>query len=273
MRLGNSNLDAPDPEFSDIPHQEGMSRWVISHRNMMNDQLHHRVRFAGEAKCKACEKGIVYTSLESATAHFRQMHMVSSMTEESLHYYILPLESALEERLVEEQLNVLRIGRDGMIAMLQKLISLQDGVVYDDEFRGQRGLPYQLLEAFRWIFVFVCMVSLVLHEISWFYKDELVQKASKDLTSPKIHTQKQMLSRVGSTTVNLIRNAERALISPTSFVQDDGPENFLISVGPHYVITRIVCNLLRAPVHKHKRAVDLYETLTKHLVRVMLFTP
>lgn len=104
----------------------------------------------------------------------------------------------------------------------------------------------------------------------WFYNDELVQKASKDLTSPKIHTQKQMLSRVRSTTVNLIRNAERALISPTSFVQDDGPENFLISVGPHYVITRIVCNLLRAPVHKHKRAVDLYETLTKHLVSIRL---
>lgn len=187
-----------------------------------------------------------------------------------MQYYILSLANALEERLVEEQLDVLRIGRDGMIAMLQKLISIQDGVIYDDEFRGQRGLPYQLLEAFKWIFVFVSMVSLVLHEISWFYKDELVQKDTKDLTSPKIHTQKQMLSRVRSTTENIIRNAERALISPVSFVQDDGPENFLISVGPHYVITRIVCNLLRTPVHKHRRAVDLYETLTKNLVSILL---
>lgn len=249
-------------------HEKSTSRWVISRTSLRNDQIHQRVRFTDDTKCKECEKGTIYPSIESATAHFRQIHMASPMTEEDMRYHIRPLASAIKERLIEEQLDVLQVGRDAMTAMLQKLISIQDGVIYDDEFRGGRGLPYQLLEAFKWIFMFVCVVSLAFHEVTRFYKDPLAQKDSKDLTSPKIRTQKQLLLKVRSTTENLIRNAERALISPVSLTQDDGLGSFLISVGPHYVITKIICNLLRMPVHNHKRAVDLYKTYTDSLVSV-----
>lgn len=155
-----------------------------------------------------------------------------------------------------------------MISVLRKLVYIQDGVIYEDEFREQRGLPYQLLEAFKWIFVFVCAVPLVFHEISWFYKEDLVHKDAKDLTSPKIQTQKEMLLKANSATETLIRKAERALTSPSSFVHDGDPENFLISVGPHYVVTKIGCNLLRMPIHNHKRVVDLYETYTKNIVSI-----
>lgn len=192
--------------------------------------------------------------------------MLGSMADGSIRSFVLPLAIALEERLAEDQSSLLRSGRDTMISILKKLVSIQDGVTYDNEFREQRGLPHPLLEAVKWIFLYVSSISRILHELSWFYKDDLCQKDPKNLTSPKIRAQKYHLAKIGSKVEDLIRKAERALASPTTMTGNSEPGGLHISVGQHYVATQVICNLLRTPIQNNERIVPMYEAITKQLV-------
>lgn len=160
-----------------------------------------------------------------------------------------------------------------MGSILRKLVLIQEGVVSDNEFREQRGLPKQLLEAFKWVIVFVCAVPHLLHQIAFFYKTDLVNKTPKHLTSSRIRSQKHLLLKVRLTAEDLIRKAERALVSPEPLTKEYGLESFLISVGPHYVAMQIVCNLIKMPTHNHKHVTELYETYTRNLVSVSLMIP
>ncbi|KAI3318945.1 hypothetical protein HD806DRAFT_510458 [Xylariaceae sp. AK1471] len=271
--FSDMGADSPDPDFPDEATHEKKSRWVVSRKRIFENELQNQVPRANDKNCKACERGIVYHSMESAVTHLQRVHMLHSKPAKDLHHYLLPIPSALEERLREEHHEVFKSSRDSMLSVLRKLISIQDGVVYDDEFRERRGLPYELLEAFKWIFVFACAVPRTLHEITWLYKDHLSCGHEKSLASSKIQRQKQMLLKVSSTIEDFIRKAERALMSPTSFFDDENPKSFIVSVGPHYLATKILCNILRMPIHNHKRVVDLYETHTKNLWSQILRYP
>lgn len=198
--------------------------------------------------------------------HLRGRHVLGSLPEDRLRFYVIPEASALLERRREDQHELLQNSRNAMAAVLQKLVYIQDGVTYDDEFREQRGLPHHLIDSLRWIVVYICAVPHIFHQISWLYGDDLPDKAAKHLASSKIRRQMNLLSKVGLEAEDQVRKAERALISPTSFSSEHGPESFLVSVGPHYLATQIVGNLLRLPVLNQKHASDLYNAYTSNLV-------
>ncbi|KAI6080998.1 hypothetical protein F4821DRAFT_40137 [Hypoxylon rubiginosum] len=265
--------DAPDPDIPDTFRHDKKLRWVLSRKRIRGYDQRERRQAPENAKCEECETGTVYSSMESAIAHFRKSHMVGSMTDSNIRIFVLPLAAALEERLAEEQSSLLQGARDAMVSILRKLVSIQDGVTYDNEFREQRGLPLYLLQAITWIFLYVCSVSRVLHELSWFYKDDLCQKDPKNLASSKIRTQLNYLTRISSKVEDLVRKAERELASPTTAVEENGPGSFLISVGQHYVATRVICNLLRTPIHNNKHIVPIYQALTKKLASQIIRNP
>ncbi|RYP47236.1 hypothetical protein DL768_006679 [Monosporascus sp. mg162] len=258
--------DVDDPDFVEPPIRDTPPKFVISRTRTLEDGVRYRDPAGKDEKCKDCNRGTVYTNFESALAHLRLSHIIGSIAEDRLHYYVVPVEVALLERRREDQQELLQTSRNMMVAILQKLVYIQDGVIYDDDFREQRGLPHQLLDSFRWIVVFICTVPHILHGISWLYKDDLTRGDPKHLTSSKIRKQLHLLSRVGLAAEDQIRKAERALISPTSFSTDTGTESFLVSVGPHYLATQLVCNLLGMALHNQKHAADLYETYTNNLI-------
>ncbi|KAI1073921.1 hypothetical protein F5B20DRAFT_574473 [Whalleya microplaca] len=275
LLVNDNGTEASDPDIPDTSMQERKSRWVVSQTRMLtgSHELRNRPRTVDDTKCKECERGTVYSNMESAITHIRRAHVADSMTEESPRYYVLPLLDALHERLADSQFDLLRCSRDTMASILQKLVSIQDGVIYDNEFREQRGLPWQLLEAFKWIFIYVSGVSHLLHQISWFYKDELRHKNIKYLTSAKIRIKKHLLSKVGLTIEDLVRKAERVLVSPTTLMEEDNPEGFVKSVGQHYVAARIVCNLLRMPLRNNKQISNTCETYTRSLASQITRNP
>ncbi|KAI1771541.1 hypothetical protein F4818DRAFT_206615 [Hypoxylon cercidicola] len=267
------NSEAPDPDIPDTYKHNKKPRWVLSRKHILDYDLRERRQAPDHATCNECEIGTVYSSMESAIAHFRRAHMVGSMAEGDIRSFIISLDIAIEQRLAEDQSSLLRSGRDTMVSVLRKLVSIQDGVTYDNEFREQRGLPHHLLEAIKWIFLYVCGVSRVLRELSWLYKDDLSQKDAKSLTSSKIGAQRHHLTKIGLKIEDLVRKAERALSSPTNTMEEKGPGSFLISVGQHYVATRVICNLLRTPIHNNKHIIPMYEALTKKLRSQIIRNP
>ncbi|KAJ8129697.1 hypothetical protein O1611_g3932 [Lasiodiplodia mahajangana] len=264
------DADAPDPE---LPGEFVGEGWVISRKLVSDGKLQGQLLGETGTNCKACERGVVYHNREKAATHLRRVHMLHSKSVEEMHYYLLPFSSALGERLREEYHGFFKTARDSMLSVLRKLIAIQDGVISNDEFREQRGLPYQLLEAFKWIIIFVCAVPRTLHDITWFYKDPMGHGYGKNLTSPNIQRQKELLLKVSSTIEDSIRSGERTLVSPTFTVGDKQPRNFVVSVGAHYIATKILCNILKMPIHSHKRVVSLYETHTQNLWSQVLRDP
>jgi hypothetical protein len=220
------------------------------------------------AKCKDCEKGVVYSSIEQATVHLHGSHLVTPESEESLEVYLLSLPSALDERLKDGYCEVLQICRDKMASILRKLVAIQDGVIDENqEFRDLgRGVPYDLLDSFKLIVAFVCAIPHVLDEIYRYYTEEVHQRMARTLTSSKVEAQMRAISNLGSDAEELIKKAERLFTSPTYSPTEDVSENFRVSVDPRYLSTLIVCNLLKMPVHNRKRTPDLYETYTMNLV-------
>ncbi|KAI4593880.1 hypothetical protein KJ359_008923 [Pestalotiopsis sp. 9143b] len=272
LHMRETNLHE-DPELSDNPDQVSKTRWVISRTRIREDGLKYRGSSANELKCSDCNRGVVYDSLELAIMHLRGRHVLGSAPEDRLRLCAIPEASALLERRREDQHELLQTSRNSMAAVLQKLVYIQDGVTYDDEFREQRGLPHQLLDSLRWIVVYICTVPHIFHQIAWFYEDDLPHKATKHLTSSKIRKQMSLLSKVGLEAEDQVRKAERALISPTSFSSEQGPESFLVSVGPHYLATQIVGNLLSLPVLNQKHASDVYNAYTSNLRSQILRRP
>ncbi|KAI0163710.1 hypothetical protein BJ166DRAFT_299445 [Pestalotiopsis sp. NC0098] len=218
LRIRETDLHE-DPELSDTPDQVSKTRWVISRTRIREDGLKYRGPSANDLKCNECDRGIVYDSLELAMIHLRGRHVLGSVPEDRLRFYVIPEASALLERRREDQHELLQNSRNAMAAVLQKLVYIQDGVTYDDEFREQRGLPHQLIDSLRWIVVYICAVPHIFHQISWLYGDDLPDKAAKHLASSKIRRQMNLLSKVGLEAEDQVRKAERALISPKFFIR------------------------------------------------------
>ncbi|KAH6842266.1 hypothetical protein B0I37DRAFT_356367 [Chaetomium sp. MPI-CAGE-AT-0009] len=276
-RSDNMDQDASDPDVPAPSEQGQRSKWVISQKRTRDGDIRYRGRSGDEDDCPECIKGTVYATLEAAASHLRRAHLVGSMTDERLRYYLLPLSEAVVEMKEWQQARMLEFGADTMARILRKLVAIQDGVVHDDELREKRGLPHELLEAFAIIVAFVCALSHIMHNISWFYTDDIPQNSRdiEDLVPHRVQGQRDMLLRLGTEAENLIRKAERALTSPTLALLNgaDGPESFQVSVGPHYVAAQIACNLLKLPAKSQKHAVDLYEANLKTLKSRLLRHP
>lgn len=262
--------DAPDPDIPAASKQGQKSKWVISQKRTRDGDIRYRGRSGDDGDCPECIKGTVYATLEAATSHLRQAHLVGSMTEERLRHYLLPLPEAVVEMKEWQQVRMLEFGAETMVRILRKLVAIQDGVVHDDKLREKRGLPHELLDAFAIVVAFVCALSHTMHDISWIYTDDIPRNSRdiENLVPHRVLGQCDMLQRLGTEVENLIRKAERSLTSPTltNLNGGDSPESFQVSVGPHYVAAQIVCNLLKWPAKNQKHAVDLYEANLKTLV-------
>ncbi|GAB1313552.1 hypothetical protein MFIFM68171_03762 [Madurella fahalii] len=277
LRSDSMDHESPDPDFPAISKQGQRSKWVISQKRTLEDNIRHRGHSGDNDDCPECLKGTVYATLEAATSHLRQGHLVGSMTDERLRHYVVQLSDALVEKRESEQARMLEFGAGTMARILRKLVAIQDGVVHDDELREKRGLPHELLEAFAIIVAFVCALSAAMHKISWVYTDDIPRnsKGIEDLVSHEVLKQLDMLMKLATEAENLIRKAERALMSSTIALLNgqDGPESFQVSVGPHYIAAQIVSNLLKVPVHNQKHVADLYEANLKTLKSRLLRHP
>ncbi|SPO00272.1 uncharacterized protein DNG_03117 [Cephalotrichum gorgonifer] len=241
--------------------------WVISRREV--GQYDFRPTIPGrdrQYKCRDCERGRIYSSRDKATAHLRSMHLVMSRSDEELWKCLISVHDARREWLEEEIETILSASRDGIRSILRKLASIQDGVLFEGEFRApEQGLPYVLLDAFKLIVAFVCALANTIHEMHWFYRDFEQGRRAKDMTCHKQKARKKAMESIGEAVSDLIRKADRALVSMTDETVQDRSENFMTSVGMHYVGLQIMCNLVRMPIHNNKKAAGLYEGYVKNL--------
>ncbi|KAK1986192.1 hypothetical protein LZ30DRAFT_309728 [Colletotrichum cereale] len=265
--------DDTEPHDSIYTEDESRQKWVVSRGMIKQTDLRFILDTStDQTRCPECERGVIYSNPANGVLHLRKMHRVGAKTDRVLQDYLVTLPAALRERLDEELCGLLNACHNILASILRKMAAIQSGVMYKDEFRGsERGIPYSLIDAFKLIVLFVCAVPEALHEIRWFYGDFDYSKNTRDLLSPKIEAQKKILERLGEVTGELIRKAERALVSPTNSAQEGDPENFMTSVGLHYLSLQILFNLLRRPVKNRKRASDLYAAYAKNLVSRVTF--
>ncbi|KXH30529.1 hypothetical protein CNYM01_02940 [Colletotrichum nymphaeae SA-01] len=217
-----------------------------------------------EAKCPDCERGMIYSTPEKGVEHLRKMHLIRSKTDRVLRDYLVPLPAALSERLNEELCELLVTSRNTLASTLRKLVAIQSGVMDDDKFRGsERGIPYYLVDAFKLIVIFVCALPEALHELRWFYND--FNHNTQNLTSQKFQSQRTVLDRLGEVMGDLIRKAERTLVSPTGLAKENNAEHFMTSVGLNYLSLQIMFNLFQRPVYNRKKVSDLFTAYAKNL--------
>ncbi|GJC97365.1 Mg2+ transporter [Colletotrichum higginsianum] len=187
-------------------------------------------------------------------------------TDRVLRDYIFPLPAAVAERLEEEVCELLVFGRNTLASTLRKLVAIQSGVVHDDRFRGsERGIPYYLVEAFKLIVLFVCALPEALHELRWFYHDFDCSKTTQNLVSQKVLQQRRAIDRLGELMSDLIRKAERTLVSPTNPAKKNNAEHFMTSVGIQYLSLQIMFNMFRRPISNRKKASELYAAYANNL--------
>ncbi|KAK1998839.1 hypothetical protein LX36DRAFT_18104 [Colletotrichum falcatum] len=257
-----------DTEPHETIHSEDKSRqkWVVSRKLIAQADLRCIPGLSIDgAKCPDCERGVIYSNDEKSVSHLRKMHLVGSKTDRVLRDYLLPLPAALTERLGEELCELLVASRNMLASTLRKLLAIQSGVIHDNEFRGsERGIPYYLVDAFKLIVLFVCALPEALHELRWFYHD--FDYNAQDLTSKKAQAQRAAMERLGGVTGDLIRKAERTLVSLTGLAEEHNAEHFMTSVGLNYLALQIMSNLLRRPVHNRKKVSELYASYAKSLV-------
>ncbi|KAK2046784.1 hypothetical protein LZ31DRAFT_540234 [Colletotrichum somersetense] len=256
-----------DTEPHETVHSEDKSRqkWVVSRKLIEQADLRFILGLSTDkAKCPNCKRGAIYANFEKGVSHLRKMHLVGSKTDRMLRDYLLPLPAALTERLSEELCELLVASRNMLASTLRKLLAIQSGVIHDNEFRGsERGIPYYLVDSFKLIVLFVCALPEALHELRWFYHD--FDYNSQDLTSQKAQTQRTAMERLVEVTGDLIRKAERTLVSPTGLAEENNAEHFMTSVGLNYLSLQIMSNLLRRPVHNRKKVSELYASYAKNL--------
>ncbi|KAK2008087.1 hypothetical protein LZ32DRAFT_662395 [Colletotrichum eremochloae] len=257
--------DDMEPYETIHSEDESKRKWVVSRKLIEQADLRFILSLRTDgAKCPDCEQGAIYPSYEKGVSHLRKMHLVRSKTDRVLRDYLLPLPAALTERLHEELCDLLVASRNMLASTLRKLLAIQSGVIHDNEFRGsERGIPYYLVDAFKLIVVFVCALPEALHELRWFYHD--FDYNAQNLTSQKAKAQRIVIDRLGEVTGDLIRKAERTLVSPTGLAEENNAEHFMTSVGLNYLSLQIMHNLLRRPVHNRKKVSELHASYAKNL--------
>ncbi|EXF73219.1 hypothetical protein CFIO01_05579 [Colletotrichum fioriniae PJ7] len=178
-----------------------------------------------EAKCPDCERGTIYSTPEKGVEHLRKMHLIRSKTDRVLRDYLIPLPAALSERLNEELCELLVTSRNILASTLRKLVAIQSGVMDDDKFRGSE------------------------RGIPYYLVD-----AFKLIV---------IFTRRGDG--DLIRKAERTLVSPTGLAKENNAEHFMTSVALNYLSLQIMFNLFQHPVHNRKKVSDLFTAYAKKL--------
>ncbi|KAF6815109.1 hypothetical protein CPLU01_14228 [Colletotrichum plurivorum] len=240
-------------------------RWVVS-RDLIK-QADLRFVFSqdnSQAQCPDCERGKIYASPEKGVSHLRKMHLATSKTDRVLRDYLIPLSAALVERLDEEVRELLVAARNMLASTLRKLAAIQSGVMDGESFRGsERGIPYYLVDAFKLIVVLVCALPLALHELRWFYRD--FDHNAQSLTSQRARSHRAAMDGLGELAGELIRKAERTLVSPTGSAKENDAEHFATSVGLNYLSLQIMLNLLQRPVHNRKKPPELYTAYARDL--------
>ncbi|KAF6798906.1 hypothetical protein CSOJ01_12572 [Colletotrichum sojae] len=201
---------------------------------------------------------------EKGASHLRKMHLARSKTDRVLHDYLIPLPGALVERLDEEVRELLVAARNMLASTLRKLAAIQSGVMDGESFRGsERGIPYYLVDAFKLVVVLVCALPVALHELRWFYRD--FDHNAQSLTSQRAQAHRAAIDSLGELAGDLIRKAERTLVSPTSSTGENDAEHFATSVGLNYLSLQIMLNLLQRPVHNRKKPSELYTAYARDL--------
>ncbi|RYP16226.1 hypothetical protein DL765_005284 [Monosporascus sp. GIB2] len=130
--------DVDDPDFVEPPIRDTPPRFVISRTRTLEDGVRYRDPAGKDEKCKDCSRDTVYTNSASTLAHLRLSHIIGSIAEDRLHYYVVPVEVALLERRREGPQELLQTSRNMIIVILQKLVYIQDDAIYGDDFREQR---------------------------------------------------------------------------------------------------------------------------------------
>lgn len=251
-----------EPHESFPVEDESKQRWVVS-RDMINQES---LRFITDGtKCPDCEQGTLYSTPDEGISHLREWHRVRKKTDPMLRDCLLPLPAALAERLSEELCELLIASRNILASTLRKLVALQSGVMHDEKFQGsERGIPVYLVDAFKLIVIFVCAVPEALHQLRWFYND--FHYTSRNLTSQKALSQRKVMDRLGEVMADLIRKAERTLVSLTDPNKENHAEHFMTSVGLNYLSLQIMFNLFQKPVHNRKKVSDIFTAYAKNLV-------
>ncbi|OBR08561.1 Mg2+ transporter [Colletotrichum higginsianum IMI 349063] len=260
----NEEMEPDDDHHS---NEESKQRWVISRDLIKQADLRFVLSSStDQVQCPDCERSTIYSSPDKGVSHLRKMHLVGAKTDRVLRDYIFPLPAAVAERLEEEVCELLVFGRNTLASTLRKLVAIQSGVVHDDRFRGsERGIPYYLVEAFKLIVLFVCALPEALHELRWFYHDFDCSKTTQNLVSQKVLQQRRAIDRLGELMSDLIRKAERTLVSPTNPAKKNNAEHFMTSVGIQYLSLQIMFNMFRRPISNRKKASELYAAYANNL--------
>lgn len=261
----NEEMEPCDDHHS---NEESKQRWVISRDLIKQAGLRFVLSSStDQVQSPDCERSTIYSSPDKGISHLRKMHLVGAKTDRVLRDYLFSLPAAVAERLEEELCELLVFGRNTLASTLRKLVAIQSGVVHDGSFRGsERGIPYYLVEAFKLIVLFVCALAEALHELRWFYHDFDCSKTTQNLVSQKVLQQRRAIDRLGELMSDLIRKAERTLVSPTNPAKKNNAEHFMTSVRIQYLSLQIMFNMFRRPIFNRKKASELYAAYANNLV-------
>ncbi|KAH7310875.1 hypothetical protein B0I35DRAFT_412309 [Stachybotrys elegans] len=224
--------------------------WVVSRSKLQ--QLGAK-SLGSRRRCRKCEKGAVYHSMEAASAHLHAEHGMGSMLEESIQVFLLPVSAAVDERLKEDCVGTLRQCRDQMISVLKEVKSIQDGLIDAD---GNITDPAK--------------VPQILEESYDHYMEKVIKRRPISLARSRARAQQKLLSQMGSAIEAGITEAQK-LFAASDDTEDQGDARSPpVDVGLPFFTMLIVSNLIMMPTYNHKKAVSLYEAYAKDLSRQYL---
>lgn len=220
-------------------------------------------------KCKACRKGSLYETLESAIEHLREIHLPSegkldadgdtdspSKSDRDLGRWVRNVEQMWEEERGFAGLAILSQILKGFRNLYTESEQLLSGVaIGKGQMSPKYGLPVSLIESLRRLVVLILATERAIHVVderfqNWQYEQrrELAEYLTTGLAVLQRFTKSVELS---------LSEARKDLCV---MVRSDAENNLLLrlALGPQFIISWIMRRLLIQPVDNNKGTADLY---------------
>jgi hypothetical protein len=106
----------------------------------------------------------------------------------------------------------------------------------------------------------VCAASFALETLTWFFEDDVYLKGDLSESTEKLQAHREILSAIAASIENEMREAQAQIVFSIreTMQKNDNDIKHSTVVGARYIVSQMVCSLLKKPIYNGLGIARLY---------------